>query len=160
MLLPRSLFIVVAMYAPFKHSPSVLAIERAYDIVHIGKTVDELPVTKKRSRSTIAKENDDIIFCEIVKELDYADLFPTFRTLVLENFYILLSYNTNHEYFADISSMVAAFRHIITTADYLYYSKSEDDKKELYYYLTDELKKLLYGGQQMIMLFHLSANCS
>lgn len=148
------------MYSHFKNSPTIKALERAYDLVHIGKTA-EIPVSKvnskKRTRTEVVQEVDDTIFQEVVKELDYAELFPTFRTLVLEKFYILLAYNTNHEYFEEISKIVHAFRHIINSADRLYNSVDENDKKELYYYLTDELKRLLYGGQQMILLFHLSA---
>lgn len=147
------------MYKTFQHSPTVKAIERAYDLVHLGKTKEgeQQPQSKKRSRETFSREIDDLVFMEVVKELDYAELFPTFRTLVLEQFYILLSYNTDHEYFGDISGIVAAFKHIIEAADKLYYSVDENDKKELYYYLTDELKRLLYNGQQIILLFHLSA---
>lgn len=147
------------MYAPFKTSQTVNAIERAYDIVHLGKTKQQGQPTnsRKRSRGNIVQEVDDTIFTEVVKELDYAELFPTFRTLVLEKFYLLLSYNTEHEYFEEITKVVNAFRHIIDSADKLYYSSYEEDKKELYYYLTDELKRLLYGSQQLIMLFHLSA---
>lgn len=146
------------MYAPFVNSPTVKAMERAYDLVHIGKS-SQGPSwgSRKRSREVIEREVDDTIFKEVVQELDYAELFPTFRTLVLERFYLLLSYNTEHEYFPQICKIVDAFRHIISNADRLYYSGDESDKKELYYFLTDELKRLLYNSQQLILLFHLSA---
>lgn len=146
------------MYAPFKSSQTVKALERAYDLVHIGKTAPTgHQNSRKRSRDIIEQEVDDVIFKEVILELDYADLFPTFRTLLLEKFYILLSYNIEHPYFEELSKVVTAFRHIISSADRLYYSIDENDKKELYYYLSDELKRLLYGSQQMIMMFHLSA---
>lgn len=146
------------MYAPFVNSPTVKAMERAYDLVHIGKSSqDPSWGSRKRSRDVIEREVDDTIFKEVVQELDYAELFPTFRTLVLERFYLLLSYNTEHEYFPQICKIVDAFRHIISNADRLYYSGDESDKKELYYFLTDELKRLLYNSQQLILLFHLSA---
>jgi hypothetical protein len=148
------------MYAPFKNSPTVKALERAYDLVHIGKTTPnptEQSTSRKRSRNFMEQEVDDTIFKEVVQELDYAELFPTFRTLVLERFYLLLSYNTTHEYFEHICKIIDAFKHIIYNADRLYYSTDENDKKELYYYLTDELKRLLYNSQQIILLFHLSA---
>lgn len=148
------------MYAPFQQSQTVKAMERAYDLLHVGKTGDtsnNKPTLRKRSRDELEQDVDDTIFKEIVQELDYAELFPTFRTLVLERFYLLMAYNTEHEYFPQICKIVDAFKHIISNADRLYFSNAESDKKELYYYLTDELKRLLYNSQQLILLFHLSA---
>lgn len=148
------------MYSVFRSSPTVKSLERAYDLVHVGFSTTSAPKennSRKRSRQQIEEEVDDTIFQEVVNELDYASLFPTFRTLLLEQFYILLAYNTDHEYFADICKIVDAFKHIIAAADRLYTRSDDDGKKELYYYLTDELKRLLYNGQQIILLFHLSA---
>lgn len=149
------------MYSPFKNSPTILAIERANDLLQIGKTIKSVvDKTKKRSRGVVSQEESDIVFKEIVKELDYAELYPTFRTLVLERFYIILSQNSDHEYYNDICNIIVAFKHIITASDKMFYSGDSEDKKEIYYYLTDQLKLLLCGGQQIILLFHLSAQNS
>jgi hypothetical protein len=146
------------MYAPFKTSPTIIALERANDLIQIDNYPDKNTSSNKRSRGHVQQEEADVVFKEIVKELDYAELFPTFRTLVLEQFYVLLSANPEHEYYNSCCNIVVAFRHIIKSSDKLFYSMDTDDRKEIYYYLTDELKRLLYNGQQLILLFHLSAN--
>lgn len=147
------------MYAAYANSPVVRGMERAYDLVHVGKASMDEGCGRKRSRDTLSRDIDEEIFKDIVHELDYMDLFPTFRTLVLGKFYLLLSYNTDDEYFPEISKIVDAFKHIIRTADEIYYKSHEDEryKEELHMYLSDELKKLLYTSQQMILIFHLRA---
>jgi hypothetical protein len=151
------------MYSPFRNSVIVRNLEKANDIIQIGtckehQAAAKAPRSNKRSRGEVTIVDDDNLFKEIVEELDYAQLFPTFRTLVLERFYILLSYNTDHEYYEDIVKITAAFKFIIATADKMYYdSQTVEEKQQLYYYLTDELKQLLFHAQQITMLFHLSA---
>lgn len=146
------------MYSPFKQSPTILALERANDLIELGKASGDIETSsRKRSRHSVVQADNDIVFKEIVKELNYVDLYPTFRTLVLERFYVILACNPQHDYYEDICKIVAAFKHIIHSADKLYYNMNSDDTKEIYYYLTDELKHLLYNSQQIILLFHLSA---
>ena len=151
------------MYSPFKNSVVIKSIERANDLLQLGRCTpshfNNNSNTKKRSRDHVEQNDDDAIFKEIIKELDYAELYPTFRTLVLERFYIILGCNPQHEYYDDICKIVVEFQTIIKNSDkILYDSQTNEEKGELYYYLTDELKRLLYHSQQIILLFHLSAN--
>ena len=149
------------MYSPFKYSPTVAAIERANDLIDLGKCKpnanDMDSNSRKRSRGAFDQEDTDIIFKELVKDLNCFDLLPTFRTLVLDRFYLLLSYNTNHEYFDEITRIIHSFKNIIAIADKHYYT-APDQKQDLYYFLSQELKRLLHHSQQTIMLFHLSAD--
>lgn len=146
------------MYSPFKYSQTIRAIERANDLIQLGDKSNDNNNSNKRSRDAFQQENNDHIFKEVVKELDYAEVYPTFRTLVLERFYVILSYNTEHDYYDNICKIVVSFKQIITQADKMYYNMTDDqDRKEMCHFLIDNLKRLLCDAQQLILLFHLSA---
>jgi hypothetical protein len=144
----------------YENSVTVRAIESAHDIWVTGRCNQNSTFyqpqqqSRKRSRSRQDSEEKLNLFIEIIKQIEYSDLYPTFRTLCLKRFYLLLAYNTDHEMYTEVASVVMSFKQILSQCDKLVYDGELD---QVYYLLTDELTKLLYGSQQLILLFHLSA---
>ena len=125
-------------------------------IKHLFKERSQPTRTPKLKRKRSREQYDDMhdnFFSEIMKQLDYYDLLPTLRSLLLENFYILLATNPQSEYYDQLCCLVVEFRNIIHEADSLF---EHGRLEELYDLLTQTLYTLLLNSSQLIMLFHLS----
>lgn len=140
----------------YVNSNTINGLERVSDLNQVGRTKeDDMPVRrKKRSRESFDNDPLDDIFKEVFNEMVYTDVFPTFRTFVLTNFYTLLSFNTDSAYYGQMSGSVLEFRRIIERADRAVYLGKHQD---LYFLLVDDLVDLLRKSQSAVTLFHLDA---
>lgn len=149
------------MYHIFRNSPTVQRLVRASDLVHFGKDVEnkdkEFSAGRKRKIDVLNDEEFDNVFVKVIHELNYNDLYPTFRTLVLEKFYVLLSLNEENEYFEEICKITVAFKDIVERADRIMANIDALNTSLIFDFLVQELKKFLFCTQQVILLFHLSS---
>lgn len=141
------------MYSLYKNSKTLKQIERSYDLVTSNNYRGDITLSRKRKYDDVMVETLDDIFNTIINDIIANDVLPTLRTLILEDFYVLLSNNTNSIYFDDITTIVGEFRQIVTNCDKLY---DAGDYGVIKSYIGDELIKLLIKSQHVILLFHLA----
>lgn len=139
----------------YENSRTILAIERASDLIQVGYSKGEKAPTKsrKRSRESLDGAQVDEVFKEIYLQMDYCGVLPTFRTFVLSAFYILLSVNEQNEYHNQLMNCIVEFRRIISESDKLFFQNRLQD---VYFKIVDDLITLLRRSQQTVLLFHLS----
>lgn len=139
----------------YKDSKTIIAIERASDLIQVGfSKINEAHTNfRKRSRESLDVDQVDEVFKEIYLQMEYYGVLPTFRTFVLSAFYILLSVNQQNKYYTQIMNCIVDFRRIISESDDLFFQNKIQD---LYFKLVDDLITFLRHSQQFILLFHLS----
>jgi hypothetical protein len=137
----------------FANSEVVKTMFRVKDMVELGKT-ENSDNSRKRSRNDYEDASANL-YKEILRQLDYADVLPTFRSLVMYEFYILLANNPHNEYYEQVCQVVVKFRSIIMDADNLIFKGRYEAMFNL---MTNDLYKLLLHSQQLITLFHLTCS--
>lgn len=110
--------------------------------------------TRKRTRDEYYNELDDMMK-DVLYKLDNNNLLPTFRSLLLSDFYILLATNQYNEYYDDVCKVVVEFRQLMHKIDTMFGRHQFDS---LYMLITNDLFMLLHNSQQLILLFHLSCH--
>lgn len=145
MIVSRTIKNMISDY--FANSSSVSLLDGIYkpQTHHIGR--------RKRGRREIEDEKMNEQMSTIVRELEYSDLMPTLRTLLLKNFYITLANNNDHDNFDEICKVVIEFKALICQADK--YTDS-GDTENLYFIFVDRIAQLLISSQQLLLLFHLT----
>lgn len=137
----------------YKHSATIKGIEKACDLSQVGYSLDQ-NASRKRTRESLEGVEMDDLFNDIYKEIVFNSAFPTFRTYVLNSFYLLLSYNEDNEYYNEVMECVLKFREITSAADKELY---KGNLKNAYFILVDNMIPLLKQSSQLILLFHLGA---
>lgn len=121
--------------------------------------VDQVDVAIGKKRNRRVEEDNDVgeFFMMIVKEYDTANLFPTFKTLVDQKFYMQLATHTYVDTFEDIALVVNKFKYILSEAEKALYNQNVN---VLYNLLSNEMFELLFDNRHLILQFNLKCNKS
>lgn len=120
-----------------------------------GKDQLNVHVGGKRHRANEENQSIEDFFIMIVKEYDTANLFPTFKTLVDQRFYLQLSTHTDVDTFEDVAVVVKTFKFLVAEAEKALYNLNIS---ALYNIMSNEMFELLFDSRHLIFQFNLKCN--
>lgn len=134
---------------------NMLNADRNLDRKLDGKEQLNVSVGAKRQRANEENQSIEEFFIMIINEYDTANLFPTFKTLVDQRFYLQLSTHRDIDTFDDVAVVVKHFKFLVAEAEKALYNLNITT---LYNILSNEMFELLFDNRHLIFQFNLKCN--